>query len=873
MMTHIITEVVFLALIMVFVNNKSVRWMGQSHEFHRGVILMKHAGVIILLVVFTLCPLWAQDYHFERIEMTIDVGLDNSYRVEERIVVNFSTPRHGIYREIPTKFEKVRITVEDVASSDPIARDSSTPDWVTFRIGSADRTVIGLKEYRLSYTYRIGEDHNEEYDEFYYNLLGDGWQAPIKEFIFTVTFPKAVDSSMVSFVGGTRGSTRQRKEYTISSDERTISGRTLNLKAGEALTLEVQMPQGYYSALIPFADRTSFSQLTDELFSFNDVRLLLNKDDVVLRGDLATVPEGSDKEANISACVSLVHSINEELKNYRIEMDALSSYYIDQYLSEKLKILDQGPLIWETDELFNRRLEEDLGKSFNRYYHEFETAHGVLLDPYQKRLGKYFDQLTVLDTQLRVQEHIHLFANSGVAFATYLRNERLWPVTLTFSDSLVGECTVELFIDFVSAVRNEEDIRFSIMEFDKAVRANKLTWKLNYHVIPDVRIDNSGLLEIVRFLLVLDEISVFDDNDNVLFGRVFENSILIRSIPVDDRLHSIGCRDDLALGSDTLGYTDWFGNSGILNSSKKEILLVDPLITISVEYEKERFSALGLFGSDTIDTLKIDADAVLNAAAQEYFAALSASNNMIASADLKAMLDDNPDAVVLVDIRSAADFEAGHIDGAYHSAWADLGAVMEKIPTNRQVVVACYSGQTASQALGALRLAGFTNAKVLTGGMNGWKGAGFEGTETGMRALSSRSNVSSPKNDEQKVLWDGAKAYYKSVGTDGNKIIAPQALHDALDTNPKAFKVIDIRGKSDWDDGHIVGSSHIAWAQFGSILPSLSKSEKIVIVCFSGQTAGQTVGVLRAIGYDAYALQGGMNNGWKPANLPVVKHP
>ena len=85
----------------------------------------------------------------------------------------------------------------------------------------------------------------------------------------------------------------------------------------------------------------------------------------------------------------------------------------------------------------------------------------------------------------------------------------------------------------------------------------------------------------------------------------------------------------------------------------------------------------------------LDADAVLLAAAQEYFSALSTSNNMIAAKDLKALLEDNPDALVLVDIRSAADFEAGHIDGAYHSAWADLGAVMEKIPTNRQVVIVC----------------------------------------------------------------------------------------------------------------------------------------------------------------------------------------
>lgn len=267
----------------------------------------------------------------------------------------------------------------------------------------------------------------------------------------------------------------------------------------------------------------------------------------------------------------------------------------------------------------------------------------------------------------------------------------------------------------------------------------------------------------------------------------------------------------------------------------------------------------------------IDKTAVLMAAAEDYFSQVATSNNLIAAKDLKAMLDDNPGATMVIDIRSAADFEAGHIPGAYHSTWADLGTVMEKIPTNRQVVVTCYSGQTAGQAIAALRLAGFNNVKSLTSGMNGWKAAELAADETGARLLSSRSDASSPKNDEQKVLWDAAKAYFKSVGTDGNKLIKPQDLYDTLQTNPKAFTVIDIRGKSDYDAGHIEFSTNTPWAQMGSQLASLPKNGKIVIVCFSGQTAGQTVGVLRTLGFDAYSLQGGINNGWKPAELPLVQ--
>ncbi|MDX9915799.1 MAG: DUF2207 domain-containing protein, partial [Sphaerochaeta sp.] len=65
---------------------------------------MKRFALLVLLSVMILCTLGAQDYLFEHIDIAIEVGLDNSYHIEERIVANFSTPRHGIYREIPVKF-------------------------------------------------------------------------------------------------------------------------------------------------------------------------------------------------------------------------------------------------------------------------------------------------------------------------------------------------------------------------------------------------------------------------------------------------------------------------------------------------------------------------------------------------------------------------------------------------------------------------------------------------------------------------------------------------------------------------------------------------------------------------------------------------
>ncbi len=268
----------------------------------------------------------------------------------------------------------------------------------------------------------------------------------------------------------------------------------------------------------------------------------------------------------------------------------------------------------------------------------------------------------------------------------------------------------------------------------------------------------------------------------------------------------------------------------------------------------------------------IDKDAILLAAAKEYLEATATGNNIIGAADVKQMIDDNPGALLIIDIRRAADFEAGHIEGAYHSEWADLGSVMDKIPTNRQVVVTCYSGQTAGQAVGVLRMAGFNNVKSLKGGMNnGWKAAELPAEETGARELSTRTGSTAPKTDEEKVLWEAAQATFTAVKEKGTNLIDSQSLYDALQTNPKAFTVIDIRSAEDFAKGHIEFATHSPWSKVGDLIPSFKANEKIVIACYSGQTAGQTVGVLRMLGYDAYSLTSGMSNGYLKTELPTVQ--
>ena len=51
---------------------------------------------------------------------------------------------------------------------------------------------------------------------------------------------------------------------------------------------------------------------------------------------------------------------------------------------------------------------------------------------------------------------------------------------------------------------------------------------------------------------------------------------------------------------------------------------------------------------------------------------------------------------------------------------------------------------------------------------------------------------------------------------------------------------------------------------------NIPKDKPVIVQCYSGQTASQTVAILRLLGYEAYNLSGGWN-GWVAAELPVVE--
>jgi len=110
-------------------------------------------------------------------------------------------------------------------------------------------------------------------------------------------------------------------------------------------------------------------------------------------------------------------------------------------------------------------------------------------------------------------------------------------------------------------------------------------------------------------------------------------------------------------------------------------------------------------------------------AASEAYAGNTSKLPTISAADLYANLNDgdstnNP---IILSVRSASHYALGHIPGAINIPWREICDVnkLKMLPTDKQIVVYCYTGHTGAIATTALNLMGY-NAINLKYGICSW---------------------------------------------------------------------------------------------------------------------------------------------------------
>jgi hydroxyacylglutathione hydrolase len=191
----------------------------------------------------------------------------------------------------------------------------------------------------------------------------------------------------------------------------------------------------------------------------------------------------------------------------------------------------------------------------------------------------------------------------------------------------------------------------------------------------------------------------------------------------------------------------------------------------------------------------------------------------------------------VVDVRGSADFSRAHIPGtinipASKSLATYAGTVLSY---DRPIVIVAKTQEQALQVIGQLamigldRIGGFATLDVL-----------------------------------QQLKSEGRPM--ASV-----RLIEPRALAERIGANGAAPRVIDVRGRSEWNHGHLPAATHIHLGDVVEKTARMKHDDPIVVHCQSGTRSSIAASLLMAGGFtDVTNLAGGFD-AWRKAGLPVSK--
>lgn len=193
-------------------------------------------------------------------DVVIALESDGKLLVEEKIVVDFSAQRHGIYREIPYKYKDDKglsynlkmnfFSVEDGEGKAWQYQESRGGGNFVLKIGHPDYFVSGRQIYNIRYSVERGVRFFEDHSEIYWNPIGVDWATTINSASVVVNLPRAVNfdaEDLICFVGPA-GSQSQSCSARIVSPTLINFSSNSSLGANEGMTIAIKFPAGYVPA-------------------------------------------------------------------------------------------------------------------------------------------------------------------------------------------------------------------------------------------------------------------------------------------------------------------------------------------------------------------------------------------------------------------------------------------------------------------------------------------------------------------------------------------------------------------------------------------------------------------------------------------------
>ena len=201
-------------------------------------------------------------YVIDNYNVTVTVTTDNKYLVTEKFTAYYfgNVNVYGLSRVIPLTnhiitFDNSKKT-QEVKVYDVSVDNQQFKTYVDKKnnfvidIGDPKVAVVGEKDYVIRYTYDPGTDHQDYYDEFYFDLIPYSFETVIGSISYTVLFPKPINTNYIrlSAIDRYSGNNSSGLKYVINEEHTKIEGYYGGvLKHNQGINIRIELDDCYFN--------------------------------------------------------------------------------------------------------------------------------------------------------------------------------------------------------------------------------------------------------------------------------------------------------------------------------------------------------------------------------------------------------------------------------------------------------------------------------------------------------------------------------------------------------------------------------------------------------------------------------------------------
>ncbi|MBU8871684.1 MAG: rhodanese-like domain-containing protein [Gemmatimonadales bacterium] len=264
----------------------------------------------------------------------------------------------------------------------------------------------------------------------------------------------------------------------------------------------------------------------------------------------------------------------------------------------------------------------------------------------------------------------------------------------------------------------------------------------------------------------------------------------------------------------------------------------------------------------------------------------------INATDPASQLKGNEDDYFILNYWSEADYlgeavegvvrTAGHIPGAFQfTPYSTLGVDenLDNLPTDKPIVVYCWSGQHSSQIAAYLNMLGYEAYSLKFGANNLFHADLGYGKWTVDGAPDYTLVDAPPALPAFAALQTELNSYFNAGG---DWYITATELAGDLALDDGAYTILDVRRDTDFDAGHIQYAINVSVADIPAQIDAgtIPTDLPFVVTCYTGQSAGYATAYLNLEGYNSRSLKFGMcswnstlSTKWNDATANVLTDP